>query len=668
MARPKREGGVRGFSWKPRVDPPSPPPSVPDLGDLTEPVPFLDEVPCQQLLEGIDLAQAQQLYNSLTEEQKEQLAAQGLDPRGCFEATSLETDLDKGPPRYVEFTGNPLAMDSRQVRALSKALCGKAPMKFMTDAYSRVRHSDPESPIHVLSECGDSRCGAHRLHHPEVRSRFRTFLTKTVRKSSKDASAWWRDGLMYASLGSGHLLWDCEILDRMRAEGLEIRQICLIDMAYAKPDDITLLVLQTFADWQAAVADLWDEPAPQVLAFGSSQAYFEHCGPGGVAAGCNLFMHCDAAWQGSDEECMRLAQKALVSTGLLARLNNLGSKIVPDEMLQKGPQMLRKYWQVQQEHSEEPFSAGAWLSHGDGDLEPLKDYWLGLDPDEKAMQHLETDHRFKQAERARAEEIGLEVWRVRSLDPVKSREAPVIDGREFGEFSPGEVLIAAERKGDWIRVAATLDLWGVEYSAWAKLSVAAPLAHAQPGQSMPPPADDSSVWVPIDGSCIGSIGRFLEQIFVPPGRDPWRPGGPSVSSADSLAVEKGDVTLRARRRGLDLDWTTSLARAASTVPPGSVRRRQKERGRWRAVLHEANGGQQHRRAVLASLEAEERAHLRTFVKRQLQRYQALANELSRLRGFARKERLAKLSVEDRANFQSWLLEQKAGLPAKTSTR
>lgn len=31
----------------------------------------------------------------------------------------------------------------------------------------------------------------------------------------------------------------------------EIRQICLIDMAYAKPDDITLLVLQTFADWQA---------------------------------------------------------------------------------------------------------------------------------------------------------------------------------------------------------------------------------------------------------------------------------------------------------------------------------------------------------------------------------------------------------------------------------
>lgn len=220
----------------------------------------------------------------------------------------------------------------------------------------------------------------------------------------------------------------------------------------------------------------------------------------------------------------------------------------------------------------------------------------------------------------------------------------------------------------WTSGASSFGVYRMRYSAWAKLSVAAPLAHAQPGQSMPPPADDSSVWVPIDGSCIGSVGRFLEQIFVPPGRDPWRPGSSDMSGTDSLAVEKGDVTLRARRRGQDLDWTACLARAASTVPPGSVRRRQKERGRWRAVLHEANGGQHSRRAVLASLGAEERAHLRAFVKRELRRYQALANELSRLQGFARKERLAKLSVEDRANFQSWLLEQKASLPAKTCAR
>lgn len=30
---------------------------------------------------------------------------------------------------------------------------------------------------------------------------------------------------------------------------------------------------------------------------------------------------------------------------------------------------------------------------------------------------------------------------------------------------------------------------------------------------------------PEDGSCLGETGRFLEQIYVPPGRDPWAPGG-----------------------------------------------------------------------------------------------------------------------------------------------
>ncbi|CAK9078938.1 Uncharacterized protein SCF082_LOCUS37685 [Durusdinium trenchii] len=427
----------------------------------------------------------------------------------------------------------------------------------------------------------------------------------------------------------------------------EIRQICLIDMAYAKPDDITLLVLQTFADWQAeaesarplfssitfivqvealdvddmaelalelgtraAVAELWDEPAPQVLAFPSAQAYFDHCGQGGVAAGCNLFMHCDAAWQGSDEECRRLAEKALVSTGLLARLNNLGGKQVPEEMLLKGPQMLRKYWQVQQEHSEEPFSAGAWLSHGDGDLEPLQDYLLGADPDEKAMRQLETDHRFKQAERARAEEIGLEVWRVRSLDPVKSRQQPSPNGQAFGEFSPGEVLIAAERQGDWIRVAGTSDLWGVEYSEEAKITVAA-VPHAPGVQAQP--TDDSSVW---DGSCLDmpSFGRFLEQIYVPPGRDPWALAEPlDPTERESLAVHKGSVTLKARRQRPDAsEWSVELLRCPwSSHSPGTARQRQRERLHWRSVLHDSCG--QNRKALLKALGPEARHELHTDI-------------------------------------------------------
>ena len=47
------------------------------------------------------------------------------------------------------------------------------------------------------------------------------------------------------------------------------------------------------------------------------------------------------------------------------------------------------------------FRGHVWLR------EPLEDYLLGLEPEEKALQQLETEHRFKQAERARAEEVGL---------------------------------------------------------------------------------------------------------------------------------------------------------------------------------------------------------------------------------------------------------------------
>ncbi|CAJ1358179.1 unnamed protein product [Effrenium voratum] len=646
--------GVRGFSWKPKpAAKPAPAREVPT-------VQLEEEVGPQTL--HLNLEQAAQLYESLSQDQKDHLATLGISPGCCGCGTNPDCgygacgaedaflDPHASPLcQYVEFRGDASAFDPETVHRVSQGLRGLSPLRF-TEDHCRVRIADGTSSLQLLSECGDARCGAHRLRHPEVRARFRSFVLRSIRKSKKEAAAWWREGLFYASLGSGHLLWDCEMLDRIRAEGVEIRQICLIDVAYGASDAATRIVIQAFADWQAAVSELWEEPAPQVLAFASSEAYFQHCGAGGMASGCNLFMHCDAAFQGSEEECRRLAGKALVPTGLLARLNNLGSKQVPEEMLQKGPEMLRKYWQVQQEHSEEPFSAGAWLSHGDGDLEPLQDYLLGADPEEKAWQQMETDHRFKQAERSRAEEVGLEVWRVKCLDPVTSRRSPEPTSRSFGQVSPGEVLVAAERNGDWIRVAGTADLWGVEYSARAKAAVAAPPAHtaaldSEPAEPMP--ADDSSVWVPIDGSCLGETGRFLEQIYVPPGRDPWAPGAPSEGW--NLALDDGSVTLRGS--GRDRRGSCAAGRACHFA---RARQRQRERAKWRAVLHESTG---QRTAVLAALQPEERARLRSFLKTEQRRWQALALELSQLKGFARRERLAQLSIEDRTNLQQWLLEK-----------
>ena len=92
-------------------------------------------------------------------------------------------------PRYVELKGDASSMHPRNVWRISQGLRGQAPIKFANDPCCRVRHAEPESPIHVLSECGDARCGAHRLNYPEVRQRFRTFITRTIRKSKKDPGA-----------------------------------------------------------------------------------------------------------------------------------------------------------------------------------------------------------------------------------------------------------------------------------------------------------------------------------------------------------------------------------------------------------------------------------------------------------------------------------------------
>lgn len=652
-------------------------PAFPSTPITLDPTSF-DREQCQQLLESLDPEQIQQLWASLSPQQQEQFRAQGIDPDtfcgfcgGSSSSTNGRHDDEELRNPYVELKGDACVLDSERVLPIVRGLRGKGTLKFVTDNYYRVRHADQTSPIYALSECGDARCGAHRLKHPEVRSRFRDFITKTVRKAKRQCTAWWTQGLRYASLGSGHLLWDLEILERLRAEGVEIKQICLIDQLYAEPDAATQFVLKSFADWQTAVANMQDEKTPQILAFKSSQAYFHHCARGGIAFGCNLFMHCDAAFAGSDEESWRLATKALVDSGLFVRLNNLGAQTVPEEMLEKGPEMLRKYWQCQQKHSEEPFSAAAWLAHGDGDLEPIEDFLLGGQPEEKAYRHFETGERFKQAELDRAELIGLEIWRVKAFDAVKSYVMPSSDAATFGEFSRGEKLIAAERNGDWIRVACTSDLWGVTYSAQALAATAAPMTHGmEPGAAEPKPIDDSSIWVPIDSSCFGPdsdvVGRFLIQTFVPPGRMPWQPGAGLVDAheKENLLIVDGNVALRAPRSNLASDWCVPpLQSPAARIACGSARWRQRERRRWRATVHELNGAQC-KKALLGKLSTAERDTLRAWLHKEGRRWQALAAELATLTGWARKERLASLGVEDRAAFQQWLAEQRSSQGAK----
>ncbi|CAE8609492.1 unnamed protein product, partial [Polarella glacialis] len=164
------------------------------------------------------------------------------------------------------------------------------------------------------------------LAWPQVRARFRDFVVSCVRnavRGSDDGGVWWGpEGLRYTSLGSGQLLFDLEILERLRYVGVRIAQIDLVDSAYEGcPPSVDLRrALREFADWQRAAAQLCRHEPAEIRVFSSLGDYFQVCC--GSSDACDLILHADAAWPGADEECEQFALRALVPGGLLARLSN----------------------------------------------------------------------------------------------------------------------------------------------------------------------------------------------------------------------------------------------------------------------------------------------------------------------------------------------------------
>ncbi|CAE8737310.1 unnamed protein product [Polarella glacialis] len=119
--------------------------------------------------------------------------AHGFQPTACCCDGDDDGDADDVPP-YVELRGDAtFAGSSESLLRTSRGLLGKEPIRFAGDSSGRVRHDDPESPIAVLSECGDERCGAHRLKQPQVRARFRDFIARSCRRALKANSAWWSE-------------------------------------------------------------------------------------------------------------------------------------------------------------------------------------------------------------------------------------------------------------------------------------------------------------------------------------------------------------------------------------------------------------------------------------------------------------------------------------------
>lgn len=97
----------------------------------------------------------------------------------------------------------------------------------------------------ALGECGDRKCGNYRLNAGtcNVRPSFLEFCVKHI--MALDV----RD-LVYCSVGSGRLLFDWELLERLRQDGVGFRAIQLVDKDYGPRGRTDAKDAQrTFAGW-----------------------------------------------------------------------------------------------------------------------------------------------------------------------------------------------------------------------------------------------------------------------------------------------------------------------------------------------------------------------------------------------------------------------------------
>eukprot|EP00316_Scyphosphaera_apsteinii_P012470 CAMPEP_0119328560 /NCGR_PEP_ID=MMETSP1333-20130426/73630_1 /TAXON_ID=418940 /ORGANISM="Scyphosphaera apsteinii, Strain RCC1455" /LENGTH=424 /DNA_ID=CAMNT_0007337447 /DNA_START=168 /DNA_END=1442 /DNA_ORIENTATION=+ len=217
----------------------------------------------------------------------------------------------------------------------------------------QISPSSPASAwISQLAECGDWRCGCYRLTRPEVRCGFRDFAANKTFETLAGKS------VRYASIGSGLLLLDFEILCALAERGLRIERISLIDTCYRYAHGVVgdaridptdgnaysqagfeeyykpLLHDKWAQQWEnalqpAQVADAISQvahffPSTKVLVFPSIDHFREACTvQPSVFGGSNCFVHADAG--GVSREASRdIAGLSLECGGLAFFLENQG--------------------------------------------------------------------------------------------------------------------------------------------------------------------------------------------------------------------------------------------------------------------------------------------------------------------------------------------------------
>jgi len=174
-----------------------------------------------------------------------------------------------------------------------------------------------------LGECGDRKCGNYRLGEKtsEVRPDFLGFCIEHIRRSFSPAVL--KAGIVYASLGSGQLLFDWELLERLTLEeGARLRAVHLIDQDYGGPKrrDSAVRAQEVLAGWYDD-QDWDDERGPCAFrSFLSAPDFQRWALRSGEAA--HVLLDCDAVGARKRVDVAAFRRAALRPDGVCLVLSN----------------------------------------------------------------------------------------------------------------------------------------------------------------------------------------------------------------------------------------------------------------------------------------------------------------------------------------------------------
>jgi len=118
------------------------------------------------------------------------------------------------------------------------------------------------NPMRDLGECANPRCGLTRVGGSKVREEFLRF---SVREIARCAELIPDRGLIYCTLGPGCLYFDWELLTQLRAEGVRVAEVWIMDSLVSQKQN-TLRAQYAFASWFAGFGiDVHVLPTPSAM-------------------------------------------------------------------------------------------------------------------------------------------------------------------------------------------------------------------------------------------------------------------------------------------------------------------------------------------------------------------------------------------------------------------